>query len=122
MVKLGQAVLNELSGPLAFTDFALLKGSEVILHKNLSTPQDRSIGVMTGLGRMSLWNAINSAIVVLVLCAVLIPIMGVEGAAIAGAMSTVVRYLTATVVLWRVHGIFLPLGLHRAGAPASEAA
>ena len=32
-----------------FTDFALLKGSEVILHKNLSTPEDRSIGVMTGL-------------------------------------------------------------------------
>ena len=25
-----------------FTDFALLKGEEVILHKNLSTPEDRS--------------------------------------------------------------------------------
>lgn len=33
-----------------FTDFALLKGSEVILHKNLSTPEDRSLGVMEGLG------------------------------------------------------------------------
>jgi N-methylhydantoinase A len=32
-----------------FTDFALLKGAEVILYKNLSTPADRSIGVMTGL-------------------------------------------------------------------------
>ena len=32
-----------------FTDFAVLKGSELILHKNLSTPADRSIGVMTGL-------------------------------------------------------------------------
>lgn len=32
-----------------FTDFALLKGDEIILHKNLSTPEDRSIGVMTGL-------------------------------------------------------------------------
>jgi N-methylhydantoinase A len=32
-----------------FTDFALLKASEVILHKNLSTPEDRSIGVMSGL-------------------------------------------------------------------------
>ena len=31
-----------------FTDFALLKNDEVILHKNLSTPEDRSIGVMTG--------------------------------------------------------------------------
>jgi N-methylhydantoinase A len=32
-----------------FTDFALLKGSEVVLHKNLSTPADRSLGVMEGL-------------------------------------------------------------------------
>jgi N-methylhydantoinase A len=36
-----------------FTDFALLKGSEVILHKNLSTPQDRSVGVMEGLGKLA---------------------------------------------------------------------
>jgi N-methylhydantoinase A len=32
-----------------FTDFAVLAGSQLILHKNLSTPADRSIGVMTGL-------------------------------------------------------------------------
>jgi N-methylhydantoinase A len=36
-----------------FTDFALLKGEEVILHKNLSTPEDRSIGVMTGLEKLA---------------------------------------------------------------------
>ncbi len=36
-----------------FTDFALLKGGEVILHKNLSTPEDRSIGVMTGLEKLA---------------------------------------------------------------------
>ena len=36
-----------------FTDFALLKGSEVILHKNLSTPEDRSTGVMEGLARLA---------------------------------------------------------------------
>lgn len=36
-----------------FTDFALLKGSEVILHKNLSTPEDRSLGVMTGLEKLA---------------------------------------------------------------------
>ncbi len=36
-----------------FTDFALLKGTEVILHKNLSTPEDRSIGVMEGLARLA---------------------------------------------------------------------
>lgn len=32
-----------------FTDFALLKDDRIILHKNLSTPEDRSIGVMKGL-------------------------------------------------------------------------
>ena len=36
-----------------FTDFALLKGAEVILHKNLSTPEDRSIGVMEGLKKLA---------------------------------------------------------------------
>ncbi len=37
-----------------FTDFVLmrlgLKGDEMIHHKNLSTPEDRSLGVMAGLG------------------------------------------------------------------------
>ncbi len=32
-----------------FTDFALLHGAEVLLYKNLSTAQDRSLGVMQGL-------------------------------------------------------------------------
>ena len=36
-----------------FTDFALLKGAQVILHKNLSTPEDRSIGVMSGLKKLA---------------------------------------------------------------------
>lgn len=36
-----------------FTDFAMLKGDEIILHKNLSTPEDRSIGVMTGLAKLA---------------------------------------------------------------------
>ncbi|WP_372748018.1 hydantoinase/oxoprolinase family protein [Litorivivens sp.] len=36
-----------------FTDFALLKGTQVIVHKNLSTPEDRSIGVMTGLDTLA---------------------------------------------------------------------
>jgi O-antigen/teichoic acid export membrane protein len=66
--------------------------------------------VMTGLGHRSFLNAIGGAIAVLVLCAALIPFLGVEGAAIAGAMSTFVRYFGDTYVLWRVHGIFLPLG------------
>jgi N-methylhydantoinase A len=36
-----------------FTDFALLKGAAVILYKNLSTPADRSIGVMDGLNKLA---------------------------------------------------------------------
>lgn len=36
-----------------FTDFAMLKDGKVILHKNLSTPQDRSEGVMTGLATLA---------------------------------------------------------------------
>jgi N-methylhydantoinase A len=36
-----------------FTDFAQLAGSEVILHKNLSTPRDRSVGVMSGLEKLA---------------------------------------------------------------------
>jgi len=36
-----------------FTDFALLKGEEVVLYKNLSTPQDRSLGVMSGLEKLA---------------------------------------------------------------------
>ncbi len=36
-----------------FTDFALLKGNNVVLHKNLSTPEDRSLGVMEGLGKLA---------------------------------------------------------------------
>jgi len=36
-----------------FTDFALLKASDVVLYKNLSTPEDRSVGVMTGLEKLA---------------------------------------------------------------------
>ncbi|MFA7585619.1 MAG: hydantoinase/oxoprolinase family protein [Novosphingobium sp.] len=36
-----------------FTDFAMLKGNEVVLHKNLSTPADRSLGVIEGLGKLA---------------------------------------------------------------------
>ncbi len=36
-----------------FTDFAMLKGQDLILHKNLSTPEDRSLGVIQGLERLA---------------------------------------------------------------------
>jgi N-methylhydantoinase A len=44
-----------------FTDFALLKGTEVVLHKNLSTPEDRSLGVMEGLGRLAEMEGLSLA-------------------------------------------------------------
>jgi len=48
---LGYRVGIDIGG--TFTDFALLRGSEVVLHKNLSTPEDRSLGVMTGLDKLA---------------------------------------------------------------------
>jgi N-methylhydantoinase A len=36
-----------------FTDFALQKGTELALHKNLSTPADRSLGVIQGLAHLA---------------------------------------------------------------------
>tara|TARA_R110000823_G_scaffold309352_2_gene433501 strand:- start:8506 stop:10596 length:2091 start_codon:yes stop_codon:yes gene_type:complete len=36
-----------------FTDFALLAKGELTLHKNLSTPQDRSLGVLQGLEKLA---------------------------------------------------------------------
>jgi len=36
-----------------FTDFALLHGQSLRLHKNLSTPQDRSLGVIQGLEHLA---------------------------------------------------------------------
>lgn len=48
-----------------FTDFALLKqsatGAEVKLYKNLSTPEDRSLGVMSGLARLAEMEALSLA-------------------------------------------------------------
>lgn len=36
-----------------FTDFALLKGNDISLHKTLSTPEDRSLGVLAGLRHLA---------------------------------------------------------------------
>src|SRR6516165_4409719 len=36
-----------------FTDFALLNGVDLVLHKNLSTTEDRSLGVMQGLAQLA---------------------------------------------------------------------
>jgi N-methylhydantoinase A len=44
-----------------FTDFAMLSGDEVRLYKNLSTPQDRSIGVMQGLEKLAAMESLSLA-------------------------------------------------------------
>ncbi|MDX1734203.1 MAG: hydantoinase/oxoprolinase family protein [Halioglobus sp.] len=44
-----------------FTDFALQKGNDLLLHKNLSTPQDRSIGVIEGLERLASMEGLSLA-------------------------------------------------------------
>ena len=36
-----------------FTDFALLKDDGVVLEKTLSTPDDRSLAVLSGLERLA---------------------------------------------------------------------
>lgn len=80
---------------------------------NLATGPVGSFMVMTGLERLSLWNAIASGVLVLVLSLLLIPTLGTEGAAIASASAMVFRNLSATLIVWRRHGLFLPLGLIR---------
>ena len=44
-----------------FTDFALMKGEELVLHKNLSTPDDRSLGVIQGLERLAELEGVSLA-------------------------------------------------------------
>ena len=77
--------------------------TQMSVGRSLKATRDYMLGTVGG-------AVYGGAIAVLVLCAVLIPFLGVEGAAIAGAMSTFVRYFGDTYVLWRVHGIFLPMG------------
>ena len=42
-----------------FTDFALLKDASVVLYKNLSTPGDRSVGVMNGLEKLAAMEGLS---------------------------------------------------------------
>lgn len=44
-----------------FTDFAMLRGDDVVLYKNLSTPQDRSVGVMQGLEKLAQMEGLSLA-------------------------------------------------------------
>ncbi|QIG80779.1 hydantoinase/oxoprolinase family protein [Stakelama tenebrarum] len=44
-----------------FTDFSLLKGTDVVLYKNLTTPEDRSLGVMSGLEKLAEMEGLSLA-------------------------------------------------------------
>src|SRR5439155_15247716 len=72
-----------------------------------------SVLIMTGLGRLSFWNSMGGTASVVVLSALLIPPFGVEGAAIAASVTTVVRAVVASAIVWQRRGLFLPLGLTR---------
>lgn len=90
---------------------------------NLATGPVGSFMAMTGLERQSFRNALVGTGLVVVLCLLLAPSMGITGAAIAGAASTVYRNLALSVTIWRRHGLFLPLGLARQlKAPVDAAA
>ncbi|HLZ75559.1 MATE family efflux transporter [Phenylobacterium sp.] len=80
---------------------------------SLATGPVGSFMVMTGLERTSFRNAIIGTGIVLTLGLLLIPHFGIVGAAIASGSATVFRNTAATVVVWRRHGLFLPLGIVR---------
>jgi len=80
---------------------------------NLVTGPVGSFMAMTGLERTSFRNSIVGAAIIVVLSILLIPHFGTIGAAIASAAGTVFRNSAATVVVWRRHGLFLPLGIVR---------
>jgi O-antigen/teichoic acid export membrane protein len=78
---------------------------------NLATGPVGSFMAMTGLGRQSFKNALVGTSLVLVICLTLAPLLGVTGAAIAGAASAIYRNLALSVIIWRRHGLILPLGI-----------
>jgi len=80
---------------------------------NIATGPVGSFMSMTGLERSSFRNSLIGAGIVVLLSVLLIPHFGTVGAAIASATGMVFRNSAATVVVWRRHGLFLPLGIVR---------
>lgn len=72
-----------------------------------------SIMLMIGLERYSLINSTAGAILVTILSVILIPRYGIEGAAIAVAITLIARAVGATLIVWIIRGFFFPLGLVR---------
>lgn len=88
---------------------------------NLATGPVGSFMAMTGMERLSFRNAVVGTVIVLVVCALLTPTLGIVGAAIAGAASAVYRNLALSVIIWRKHGVILPLGWSRPNQQQVEA-
>ena len=84
---------------------------------NLATGPIGSFMAMTGGGRWSFRNALVGVAIVLVTSFFLIPLYGINGAAMAWSAATIYRNLGLTVLVWRKYGLFLPLGLARKGTP-----
>lgn len=80
---------------------------------NLATGPVGSFMAMTGLEKQSFRNALVGTTIVVVICALLAPSLGITGAAIAGAASAIYRNLALSVIIWRRHGLILPLGIAR---------
>jgi O-antigen/teichoic acid export membrane protein len=99
--------------PAGATAMRILIAAQIF---NLATGPVGTFMAMTGLGKYSFWNALFGTALVLLLSLLLIPHLGTVGAAIASAVATVSRNAVATVIVWRVHGLFLPLGIIRAGS------
>ena len=80
---------------------------------NLMAGPNGSFMIMTGMEKLSFRNALVGLIVVVVASALLIPRYGMVGAATAWACATIYRNLGLTAIIWRLHGLFLPLGIAR---------
>jgi O-antigen/teichoic acid export membrane protein len=95
------------------TALRMLAGAQILLF--VMGPVG-SVLIMTGLGRLSFWNSMAGALLVLALSLLLIPPYGVNGAAAAAAIAFVARAVAATAIVWSRRGIFMPLGITRGPA------
>jgi O-antigen/teichoic acid export membrane protein len=85
----------------------ILIGSQIIL--SLLGPVGQLM-IMSGLDRYSLLNSLAGSVLVAILAILLIPRYGVVGAAASAGVTSVVRAVMATIIVWRKRGIFLPTG------------
>jgi O-antigen/teichoic acid export membrane protein len=88
---------------------------------NLGTGPVGGFMVMTGLERLSFRNALVGTGIVAVLTLLLAPHWGINGAAVASASAAIYRNLAVSIIVWRKHGLILPLGYARRSVVQAEA-